>query len=215
MPCRRIAAAAALTGVLSVAPAIAAVGDQVIWDLATPLDGAPSASIGSLVLVEYTNFVEFTLTASWSEALFGGSAFISRVLFVYEPAGSASFITDLSPIEPQFSLNPAPNAGYSFGLLAGFPTSAASPGARLGNGDYSIWRITGTTLANFDEPAFSDEAGRPPAFALAQLQGALGDASYKYVAAVPEPGTWALLLAGLAGVAGVARRRLGQSGPGA
>lgn len=207
MPRSRIAAAVLLGAIVPGSPVGAAVGDQVVWELSAPLDGAPAASIGSVLLSEGANYVEFTLTAAWSEAVFGTSAFISRLEFVYQPVPSPSFI-DVDGVVPTFSLNPPTNASYTFALLAAFPTSSAPASNRLGNGDFSVWRVLGTTLSTFSQPALPSDAGKPPAFALAQLQGALNDASYKYVAPVPEPGTWLMMLAGLAGIAGVARRRL-------
>ena len=131
------------------------------------------------------------------------AAFVGDLLAIAVQAVTFGFIAKI--VDP--SALPSYNgvqAGYNFDFLVRFDPSATSGNTPL------MWTAT-SAPGTFLEP--TSGAG-PDAFALIQLAGGtevIGGQNIEsgfYVAAVPEPSTYALMLAGLGVVAyGIRRRR--------
>lgn len=102
-----------------------------------------------------------------------------------------------------------PNNNYSSVNDPSAPTSYSGNSVfahNLGTLSFSTVALVGTAL-NF----WFEATGPAAAFAFSNANWLLtsnGELSYTVAAPVPEPGTWAMLLAGLAMVGGIARRRL-------
>lgn len=104
------------------------------------------------------------------------------------------------------------------GLLQGF-----SPGSpETTSFEVSLGSLTSTQTANANGAAYSihftpltNQSGARLAFttltAPNSVHGVVLDSVVLSVSAVPEPQTWAMMFAGLAGLAGIARRRAGAS----
>ena len=148
-------------------------------------------------------FVPGTTTFSLDTELSGGSGNpgIVELRFGCNGCGTPTFV----PTSPGITITSnGVQAGYDFDFLVRFDPSATS-----GNTPLMCTATTGP--GTFLEP--TSGAG-PDAFALIQLTGGtevIGGQNIEsgfYVAAVPEPSTYALMLAGLGVVAyGIRRRR--------
>ena len=95
----------------------------------------------------------------------------------------------------------AVGANYYFSLSSGFSTTPIDLSVSIGG-----VTVTGPS----DHFSFTGTSGTPYTLDISGTTGAsaLGASYFGSIQAVPEPATWALMLAGIAVGAGVARRRL-------
>jgi hypothetical protein len=84
------------------------------------------------------------------------------------------------------TIDPAVSGPFAIALKAGSATSDAG---------YSLYYFDGS----FTDIGSLDYSGTPAGKGLSHAS--------LYVGAIPEPGTWALMLAGMVGIAGMSRRR--------
>ncbi|MPZ47155.1 MAG: PEP-CTERM sorting domain-containing protein [Betaproteobacteria bacterium] len=147
-------------------------------------------------------FAPGTTTFSLDTALSGGSGNpgIVELHFGCNGCGTPTFV----PTIPGVTITSnGVQAGYDFAFLATFDPSATSGNTPL------MWTAT-TAPETFLEPT---SGSGPDAFALIQLTGGTevingqNIESGLYIAAVPEPSTYALILSGLGMVAYGIRRR--------
>lgn len=138
-----------------------------------------------------------------------GSEFLSNIYFNYGGNAAGLTFTELAG-SSQSTVSGSPSVGdFSQGNATGFEIRFQYPTAnsqdRFQAGDVSAWTITG---AGVSESLFHqlDESGR--FFAVAHIQG-IGPAGAdgSFVGAVPEPETYAMLLAGLGLLAFIVNRR--------
>jgi len=122
------------------------------------------------------------------------------------PDGDGTFLFDWSGVEPNMTLTlhqPWQTTPFSLGFPPGPLFGAVVSGGRVSalTGSALLFDSTGPTTWAFDGLAvfFNDPASHH--------YGRTFGSGTLAVAAIPEPGTWALLLAGLAFVGRVARRR--------
>ena len=130
----------------------------------------------------------------------------SGTLALTAPDGDGTFVNDVSGSAPpilSLSLLDYLLRDYPFGAGYGGPLSAVVSGGQLvsvtgamtPSHDFGTWTLEGTTM-RFSSPAIYRTS--PASY---------GHATLDLAAPVPEPETWPLLLAGVAVVGGVARRR--------
>lgn len=192
------------------------------FDLNFEFSGAADPSGSVLATFEQVASNTVRLTVDLTDL--SGSEFVSGFYFNYNPTGSVAL----------GSLGFAPGSGSGFTLSANsctggmgcntqkadgdgfydivfqFPTSA---GARFEAGETFSWLISGSGLteSNFNWES-EGSSGNGSFFAAAHVQGIGANGSLSgWVGAVPEPETYALMLAGLGLLGFVARRRRKQS----
>ncbi|MCW7540429.1 FxDxF family PEP-CTERM protein [Aquabacterium sp. A7-Y] len=152
--------------------------------------------LATLTVEDVAGGARFTLQGDF--ASLGNASFLSRIEF-NGPQGSVGAVSG-NAVKKAPVYGAHVNASYDFDWEIAFPTSNKPGSDRFLSTDQAVWTITGSgvTAASFDGTM------------MLHLQGVteLGDySSIKVTAAVPEPETYALMLAGLAGVGLAARRR--------
>ena len=165
--------------------------------------GGSVPSVATLSITDVSGGALFALTGTfgWLPA----SAFLSHLWF-NGPSGTVAAIGG-NTFKAQPTYGSTTNASYQFTWDATYPT-AGNPGSdRFLATDTSTWQILGAgiTAASFSLPMMVHIQG---------LEGnTLGlDSSIKVLSPVPEPSTYAMLLAGLGLLGFMARRRLYRFG---
>lgn len=176
------------------------------------LPGVQHPAVATLTLTDITGGVQFLLVPDWS--VVGPDAQFDELQLTYQgPALADLSFTDLGPaiidigkleIKSNSHAGYAPDAGF---LGIHWDNTGQEHHFDFSHGT-SAWRITGSgvTLDSFaGSLAWADNKVSPIRGVLSG-QGIKGD-SQNWVTAVPEPSTDAMLVAGLAVMAMLARRR--------
>ncbi|WP_395138983.1 PEP-CTERM sorting domain-containing protein [Schlegelella aquatica] len=159
------------------------------------LDGTTIAPVASLTIEDVAGGARFTLVGEFDE--WGSSAFLGGLEF-NGPEGTVDGLSgNAMRMEPTYGSHT--NASYTFTWEVRFPVSNEPGSDRFLNGDSASWTIFGDGI----------HAGSFAGTALVHLQGLgpNGEDSLKVTTMIPEPSTYALLLAGLAGTGLWVRRR--------
>jgi hypothetical protein len=153
-------------------------------------------ALATLAIEDTASGVQFTLTGSFDSL--GSDSFLSRIEF-NGPNGAVS-IGEGNTFAMQPTYGEHINASYSFTWEGQFPVSNSEGSDRFVSGDSAVWTIAGDGLS---ANSFSGTA-------MIHLQGVAGfgnESSIKVLSPIPEPETYALMLAGLAAMGMVVRRR--------
>lgn len=181
------------------------------FDFGTLLSGSyqPSGTFASMSVTSADDLTfTFSLTTYDLNSLFTSGAFVSAALFNTATGAdplSLSFLSgDVSGVS--LTTNPAQvgSIGFDFGAL--FPTNGNNGGvSRLTANEQVSWSVT---FGSAQTSLFADPPAALHVQGLTDNQG--GSAWYTPTTPVPEPETYAMLLAGLGLVGAIARRRRAQ-----
>lgn len=153
---------------------------------------------------------ESTLSWEWDGSNLtianSGSGYVAEVYFDLSAGMAASFNAGLSSDGVLFSLGAAPGAlpggnTVSFASEVGFDSDGGrgQPVNGINGGEYAVFSITGASLSSMDAGAL---------LAGIHVRSLYDGQSEGFVTTpVPEPSTYALMLAGLGALGFVARRR--------
>lgn len=189
---RRLIGTCALAAACAAGPAAAATYTYSFDQL---LGGGTIDSVATLTIQDIAGGVNFTLTGEFGE--WGDMSFLSRIHF----NGPNGMVTvgpgNVFDMPPTYGAHV--DGSYTFTWEGIFPVSNAPGSDRFLDGDTASWSIMGSgiTTASFT------------GMAMVHLQGIgpNGEGSIKVLTPIPEPSTYALLLAGLAGTGWWVRRR--------
>jgi hypothetical protein len=220
----------AVAGALAAAstPSMAAVADF-IFDTQAVGNATPEDPVATLHLEDLGGGVQFTLTPNASNAHFSSNTFIQKLWLAYNgPALTGGNINETAS-PPQTAGNFTWNAGNpidSFDFKTNHTEASYNPlrvdiefptpnprgdqTLRFLTTETSSWFISGANVAEFASALATTNSQQPTVHGVLSFSGLSGGSSNWVDAptAVPEPGTWAMLIAGLIGVGGVARRRM-------
>jgi PEP-CTERM motif len=224
----------AVAGALAAASAsaMAAVADFV-FDTQAVGNATPEDPVATLHLADVAGGVQFTLTPNAANSHFTSNTFIQKLWLAYNgPTLTGGNINETAS-PPQTAGSFTWTAGnpidsFGFDATANGHTEASYKPLRVdiefptpnpqGNQllrflttETSSWSIAGATVADFATAFASTNSQQPsPVHGVLSFSGLTGGSSnwVDSPAAVPEPGTWAMLLAGVIGVAGMVRRRI-------
>lgn len=205
---RHTAIAAALAMSLAGAISSANAAQSYSFDFGTLLSGSyqPGASFASMSITSTDDMTfTFDLKANDLNSLFTSGAFISTAIF-NTTSGSAPTSTAISPGSwgvSSVTAVSAPNVGgITFDFGSGFPTSGAGGGVlRLTANEEVLWSVK---FASVQSSLLASPYAALHVQGLTDAQGS--SAWYTPTTPVPEPETYAMLLAGV-GILGVMTRR--------
>jgi len=214
------------------ASAMAAVADFVFNTQAVG-NATPEDPVATLHLEDIGGGVQFTLTPNSGNSHFTGNTFIQKLWLAYNgptltggnineggspPQTAGSFTwTAGNPIDSfgfDGSANGHTEASYKpLRVDIEFPTPnpQGNQTLRFLTTETSSWSIAGATVSDFASALASTNSQQPsPVHGVLSFSGLVGGSSnwVDSPSAVPEPSTWAMLVAGVIGVAGMARRRI-------
>jgi hypothetical protein len=209
-----LVAAAFAAGVSS--SALAAINDTATFTFNTQAvaNAVPENPVATLSLLETGTGVQFTLTPIQNGG-YNSNTFIDQLWYAYNgpTLDATTFVaTGGNPINSfafDSTVNGHTEAGYSpLRINVDFPN--ANTPDRFHLGEISVWTIPGTHIDNFTTAFVTDGPQKPsPEFGVLSIDGLSGGSSnWVAAAAVPEPGTWAMLTAGLIGLCAMVRRRI-------
>ena len=193
----------------------------VVWTFDLPSTAVasqtpPYASVATLSLTQIGSDVQFFLDPNQSNpgALPATNTFVHSIDFVYSGAvlTAASFAHNAGALVETFSYEMNQNnldAGYTTQdqhVQVDFFSRNNDGSARFDFTETSTWTIKNVSLTDFTT-TFATSGPKPsPIYGVISLGGFSGGTS-NWVAAVPEPETYAMMLAGLGLIGFSARRR--------
>jgi hypothetical protein len=190
----------------------------------------PYPAVATLTITNIAGGVEFTLDPNESSSGYEGNpqnSFMERITIAYNPVGTPDPSTGLSLVNVSGAVlqgfqyySPPPDgmdAGYQSAystLLFDWYSTPSDGGLRLDATETSTWRLLGTGLDISDfTTAFATANNKPsPIFGVISvtaydLDGLHPTPSNWVAGQVPEPQTYALMLAGLGVAWFIARKR--------
>lgn len=185
----------------------------------------PYPNVGTLTLTQTATGVQFLLSPNWtSSSGYAAQSFVERLDFVYQgPADpTVTYVSGAQFASSTYETNPNNmDSGYKTEdqhILINWYTGKNDD--RFEAVETSSWLVAGAQLSDFTgTQAFSD-AKPSPVFGVISvtaysLDGLTPTPSnwVSGVAPIPEPETYALMLAGLGAVAFVSRRRRASTAP--
>jgi len=177
----------------------------------------PYPTVATITLTQVAGGVQFTLDPNEASPGWGASSFIERLDFVYTGAAldAGDFLNVSGVAASSFEFEDNPNnvdAGYQAEdahIIVEWPSSNQAD--RFEPNETSTWLIPGTTLANFVGTSASANSKPGPIFGVLSVTAyslpGVQPTPSNWVAVIPEPGTSALVLAGLGGLGLRGRRR--------
>ena len=179
-----------------------------------PSQTASYPNVATLTLTQTADGVQFLLDPNELSPGFGSKSFIRRLDIVY--AGSVLDASDFrndTGVSGRFSLQRkrgGMDAGYHADASHIVVNFSGKSHLRFDPDQTSTWTILGTTLDDF--ASFATGKNKPdPIFSVISVSGyhlsGSRQSASNWVAPVPEPGTAALLLAGLGGLGILGRRK--------
>ena len=163
-----------------------------------------TTTVATLDIVQDGTDVDFTLS-NINLDFVGSGSFSTQLLFSSTQPVSKSDFTDTGPQTiSNFNAGDITNAAYTFNLEVLYPTSSKDD--RFVQGDVSNWTIADANVSDFTNLISGSGID---AVAMIHIQGTgfNGYDSLKYVAPVPEPEIYVMMMAGMAMVGFVGRRR--------
>jgi len=213
---RHLLAAAALGAALLAGREAAA---SLVWAFNAPATGNPSQNppyptVAVLTLTQTADGVQFTLDPNEGNPGFGSSSFVQRLDYVYSgPALSAASFRHDGGAAASFSFSGKGHmdAGYKADgseITVTFPSSSSD---RLTPGETSTWTVLGAKLSDFADTFGSANNKPSPIYADISVTGFSlphhTPTPSNWVCPIPEPGTGALALLGLALLGRAGHRR--------
>jgi PEP-CTERM motif len=209
----RIALASGLLAA-AMAPAIAtaAVGDTLtyVFNAESSGNAVPTVTQATLLLTETAGGVDFLLSPNWGTTSGNRVANLNfafsgePVSFVDGAGPNAGFGTSVGQVDSGYTVTNL--------VMLDWPSANGSPNYFDSSDISTAWSLNGAsiTLADFTVFASATSTKPTPAFGVISMPGATPSnwvAMGESVSPIPEPETYALMLAGLGVVGFVARRR--------
>jgi len=166
---------------------------------------AQTGSVATLTLTQDGSDVRFDLT-NHALAVLGGSPKLTALELSHNGTLTSSQFQALpGQGYSSFTIDPpGTDASYDFYLDLSFAQND-NTGDPLWDGETFSWTLTGTQVADFLTPV---SGSGPDAYGIVHIQSVAGGGSVKYVAPVPEPHTYILMMAGLGLMGLLIRRRM-------